>query len=189
MLSELEKLAEQYAMNVIMDGTNASDAHAYRPGMQALAEHDVYSPLMKYSKEDIRALARKLKLGTEDFASTSCLLTRFPYDTRITREMIERVKDAESYIAALGITQCRVRNHCGIARIEIHEKDLARLMAASASIVNAFIRLGFIYVTLDLQWFRSGSMDHTVEIGAAPSFNIQRARMEAQSSYEQSVNR
>lgn len=90
--------------------------------------------------------------------------------------MFERVREAESYITGLGITQCRVRNHCGIARIEIHEKDLACLMAASVSIVNAFIRLGFIYITLDLQWFRSGSMDHTVEIGDALSFNVQHAR-------------
>ncbi|MGZ4919854.1 MAG: ATP-dependent sacrificial sulfur transferase LarE, partial [Halobacteriota archaeon] len=102
------------------------------------------------------------KLKSAERPSTACLLTRFPYNTNVTREMIERVRRAESYITAFGITQCRVRDHAGIARIEILKEELGLFMTASAHITEGLIKLGFTYVTLDLQWFRSGSIDRAL---------------------------
>ncbi len=162
MFGTLQKLADYYGVSTIMDGSNASDIQAYRPGMKALAERGVYSPLIRCNKAEIRTLARALELKSAERPSTACLLTRFPYNTNVTREMIERVGRAESYITAFGITQCRVRDHAGIARIEIRKEELDSFMAASTYITEGLITLGFTYVTLDLQWFRSGSIDRTL---------------------------
>ncbi|MDD1721505.1 MAG: ATP-dependent sacrificial sulfur transferase LarE [Euryarchaeota archaeon] len=162
MLSMLQKLADHYGASAIMDGSNASDMQAYRPGMRALAERGVCSPLIRCNKDEIRTLARALKLKSAERPPTACLLTRFPYNTRVTREMIERVRRAESYITAFDITQCRVRDHGGIARIEILKEELDSFIAASVDITEGLIKLGFAYVTLDLQWFRSGSIDHAL---------------------------
>ncbi len=160
MFAALQKLAAHYALSTIMDGSNASDIQTYRPGMQALAERGICSPLIRCNKDEIRVLARALELKSAERPSKACLLTRFPYNTKVTREMIERVRRAESYIATFGITQCRVRDHAGIARIEILEEERELFVAVSTDITKALIKLGFTYVTLDLQWFRSGSVDH-----------------------------
>ncbi len=162
MFGTLQKVADYYKVNTVLDGSNASDMQAYRPGMRALAEFGVCSPLIQCNKEEIRMLARTLELRSAERPSSACLLTRFPYNMDITREMIERVRRAESYMTESGITQCRVRDHAGIARVEITREELDVFMAASARITEHLINLGFAYVTLDLQWFRSGSIDSTM---------------------------
>ncbi len=163
MFGTLRKLADYYEVNVVLDGSNASDMQAYRPGMRALVELGVRSPLIQCNKEEIRMLARTLELRSAERPSSACLLTRFPYNMDVTREMIERVRRAESYITESGVTQCRVRDHAGIARVEIVREELDMFMAASAHICEHLINLGFTYVTLDLQWFRSGSIDSTID--------------------------
>ncbi len=110
-------------------------------------------------------LARTLGLRSAERPSSACLLTRFPYNTKVTRKMVERVREAESCITGFGITQCRVRDHDGIARIEILKEELNSFAAASAHITDELIKLGFTYVTLDLQWFRSGSLDRALDAG------------------------
>ncbi len=165
MFGTLQKLADHYRVNAVMDGSNSSDMQAYRPGMDALVESGVYSPLIQYNKDEVRVLARTLKLRSAERPPTACLLTRFPYNTKITREMVERVRKAESCITGFGITQCRVRDHEGIARIEILKEELDSFIAASAHITGDLIKLGFTYVTLDLQWFRSGSIDRAFGTG------------------------
>jgi len=159
MFRSLQKLADHYKIHTVMDGSNASDMQAYRPGMKALTECRVCSPLLGYSKDEVRSLARALKLKSAEKPPATCLLTRFPYNTYITPEMIKRVRRAEACITATDITQCRVRDHRGVARIEIRKEELSSFFAASTNITEELIGLGFSYVTLDTQWLRSGSMD------------------------------
>ncbi len=160
MIDSLQELADQYGVNTIMDGSNASDMQGYRPGTEACIERGVCSPLIRCDKGKIRMLANALKLTSAERPSDACLLTRFPYNTNVTRALIERVRSAEAYITTLGITQCRVRDHAGIARIEIPTDELDTFLAAAPRITDVLTKLGFAYITLDLQWFRSGSMDH-----------------------------
>jgi uncharacterized protein (TIGR00268 family) len=161
MFSTLQSLARELALEVVIDGTTASDLEGYRPGVKALQELDVRSPLINCTKEQVIEIARMLGLTVADAPSTACLLTRFPYNTYVTHERLERVRKAEEVLQSLGIAQVRVRDHEGIARIEVERGDHSRLIEHAATVSENFIKLGFSYVTLDLQWFRSGSMDRT----------------------------
>ena len=156
MFSALQSLARELALEVVIDGTTASDLEGYRPGVKALQELDVCSPLITCTKEQVREIARRLGLMVADAPSMACLLTRFPYNTDITHERLERVRKAEEVVQSLGIAQVRVRDHEGIARIEVERGDHSRLIEHAATVSETFIKLGFSYVTLDLQWFRSG---------------------------------
>ena len=155
----LRNLADELHLKTVMDGTNASDLDGYRPGLKALQELGIVSPLMCFTKEEVRAFARKLGLSNGDAPSVACLLTSFPYGTVITAARIARVREAERALKAIGISKAKIRDHDGIARIEVDLDDSNRLIAHSSEIAATFSRLGFTYVTLDLEWYRSGSMD------------------------------
>jgi uncharacterized protein len=142
-----------------MDGTNASDLNVYRPGLKALKELDIISPLIGLSKDEVKGFARTLDLPNADAPSNACLLTSFPYGTIVTIERIERVRQAERILQAIGIARAKVRDHNGFARIEIDKEDASAIITHSSAIAEAFFKLGFAYVTLDLEWLRSGSMD------------------------------
>jgi uncharacterized protein len=161
MFSELQSLARELALKVVIDGTTASDLEEHRPGVKALQELDVYSPLINCTKDQVRKIARRLGLTVADAPSMACLLTRFPYNTVMTHERLERVRKAEEVLQSMGIAQVRVRDHEGIARIEVERGDHSRLIEHADTVSEKLIKLGFSYVTLDLQWFRSGSMDRT----------------------------
>ncbi len=152
-------LAEELCLNAVMDGTNASDFAGHRPGTKALRELGIVSPLYDIAKDDVRSLARSLGLPNADAPSAACLLTSLPYATTVTRERVERLRNAEQAVMALGIAKVKVRDHNGFARIEVDQEDADKVIAHSANIAEAFSRLGFAYVALDLEWFRSGSMD------------------------------
>jgi len=158
----LRSLAHELTLKVVMDGTIASDLEGYRPGVKALQELEVSSPLITYHIEEVKGIARELGLTVADAPSMACLLTRFPYNTSITHEMLGRVRQGGNGLPILGIAQVRVRDHEGIARIEIERENHSRLIEHAATVSEKFIKLGFSYVTLDLQWFRSGSMDRNV---------------------------
>jgi len=155
----LKSIADEKHLRVLMDGTNASDLKEYRPGIKALQEFGTVSPLSHLAKEEIRELARELGLRVANAPSAACLLTRFPYHTDVTPEKLERVRKAEAVLKSFGFAQVRVRDHDGIARIEVEKKDHARVLEQAPSLSEILRKLGFTYVTLDLQGFQSGSMD------------------------------
>jgi uncharacterized protein len=157
--STLRGLADELHLNTVMDGTNASDLNVYRPGLRALKELGIFSPLLALTKEEVRGFARTLGLPNSDTPSNACLLTSFPYGTVVTTERIERLRQAECALKAIGITKAKVRDHNNFARIEIDKEGASEIVRNSAAIVEALVKLGFAYVTLDLEWLRSGSMD------------------------------
>lgn len=164
LIRELKKVAAKNHINTIVEGTNISDLKVHRPGHRAVIEEDVYNPFVEFevTKEEIREIARKLGLSTADKPSMACLSSRFPYGQAITIEGLKRVGEAEKYLKELGFPIVRVRDHTGIARIEIMPSDMERFMGRREDIVSVFRKLGFTYITLDLMGFRSGSMDEVL---------------------------
>ena len=155
------KLKEDLGYGYVIDGTNTDDHQVYRPGLMALRDLGVVSPLNQagFSKQDVRDLAAKLNISVAKRPSAPCLLTRFPYGTKITEEKLERVESAESFVRSLGFEKFRVRDHANIARIELEVKDFDKFIEKRQDVIDKFKTLGFSYVTLDLEGFRSGSMD------------------------------
>lgn len=162
----LEK-AREAGLSVLIDGSNADDASDYRPGMRALSELGVKSPLMEagFTKRDIRTISHELGLSTWDRQSSACLASRFPYGSRITPELLERTWRAEAVLKNLGMKRFRVRNHGDLARIEIDPEDMNIFFTndkARSSVVERLKSLGFTYVALDLSGYRTGSMNEAL---------------------------
>ena len=150
----------------VLEGSNLDDDGDFRPGRRAIRELGIRSPLHEasLSKAEIRALSREMGLPTWDKPSFACLASRFPYGERLTVTALERVERAERWLREeLGLTQLRVRSHGDLARIEVPPGDIPRLAARAAEIAAAFKGLGFAYVTLDLQGYRTGSLNETLE--------------------------
>ncbi len=167
--SVLSRVASQEEMAAIVDGSNADDVGDHRPGMQAARELGVRSPLMEVgmTKEDIRTLSQSFGLPTWDKPAQACLSSRFPYGDRITPEKIAQVEKAESGLRELGFRQLRVRHHGDVARIEVPKADIARLVdeETSRQVIARMKEAGFTYVTIDLEGFRSGSMNEVLKTG------------------------
>ena len=151
----------------VLDGTNRDDADHYRPGMRAIAELGIESPLRaaELRKADIRALSKEAGLPTWSKPAFACLATRFPYGERITEEKLRMTEAAEDFLRRHGFAQYRVRMHGDLARIEVPEGDLARLFALRKETAEALRALGFRYVTMDLMGYRMGSMDEALPVG------------------------
>ena len=164
--SALSKAARASGAAVVAEGSNLDDEGDYRPGLRAIAELDVKSPLREagLTKAMIRALSRELGLDTWDKPSCACLASRFAYGERITQEGLRRVDAAEAFLHDLGFRQVRVRVHGELARVEAEPGDILRLAAPEMRAqLDAKLRaLGFAYVTLDLQGYRTGSMNETL---------------------------
>ena len=143
------------------DGTNADDTKEFRPGLRALKELDIRSPLAEagLTKKEIRELSEKEELPTWNKPSFSCLATRFPYGEELTVEKLRRTEAAENLLAELGFTQRRVRVHGNLARIEVLPAEISLLLERRDMISSRLEELGFLYTTVDLKGFRSGSMD------------------------------
>lgn len=171
LFSSLFEEAAKLGVETIADGSNLDDLGDYRPGLKALEELQVKSPLREagFTKADIRALSRELGLPTWSKQSNACLATRFPYGTEITAEKLSLVDKAESALSGMGFTQLRVRVHNDIARIEVPAEQIETLLRDEnrTSIVDALKELGFAYATLDLAGYRTGSMDE--KLGTVPS--------------------
>ena len=164
----MRELARQEGLEWLADGTNADDSHDYRPGLRALDEVGVRSPLREagIGKDEVRALARALSLPNWNKPSTPCLATRFPYGTPLTAEHLKQVARAETYLQGLGFPILRVRYHDRVARIEVPAEAFSRLLAQGRQITDKLREFGFDYASLDLIGFRSGSLNETL---AAPA--------------------
>jgi pyridinium-3,5-biscarboxylic acid mononucleotide sulfurtransferase len=158
--------AARRGIGVIVDGANVDDLGDHRPGLGAAREHDVRHPLVEagMTKADIRAASRAAGLATWDRPASPCLSSRFPYGTRITHEGLARVAAAEDALRALGFRELRVRVHDRVARIEVGVEAMPRLLDphVRGRITERLRSLGFAYVTLDLDGFRSGSLNVTL---------------------------
>jgi len=161
--SKMKEIAKKNSVKFIADGSNCDDLNEHRPGIKALRELGIRSPLQEagFSKEDIRILSKKMGLSIWSKPSNSCLVTRIPYDEKITIGKLKMIEKAEKFICDLGIKQVRVRYHQKIARIEVRESDIDLISKEKTreKIVNYLRKIGFIYITLDLQGYRTGSMD------------------------------
>ena len=158
-------LAAREGFAVVVDGTNADDSGDYRPGRKAAADHGVRSPLAEAGmiKQEIREWARELGLSVWDKPAAACLSSRIPYGSVVTREKLTRIDQAEAALKALGFRQCRVRDHGSVARIEVEAELIPRLLELRAEVSAAVREAGFGYVSLDLDGFRSGSMNETIK--------------------------
>lgn len=162
--------AERRGIATILDGANLDDLGDHRPGLEAASTHGIRHPLVEagLAKADIRAASRALGLPTWDRPASPCLSSRFPYGTRITLERLGQIGRAERVLRDLGIRELRVRWQDGAARIEVTPDDMPRVLAHRAAIVEALRGLGFTGVGLDLQGFRSGSLNEGVVPKAHP---------------------
>jgi len=160
------KHAADLGYRSVLDGSNLDDLGDYRPGRDAAKELRVCSPLLEagFNKKDIRELSRQLGLPTWDKQPFACLSSRFPYGTEITAERLQQIDRCESWLRRQGFANYRVRYHEQIARIEVAPQEISRLLDVELreQLVAEFKAAGFIYVTLDLQGYRTGSMNETL---------------------------
>ncbi len=160
--SKIAAVSAARGFKVVLDGSNADDLGDHRPGMRAAKELGIRSPLLQVSlgKQEIRYLSGKEGFSTWNKPSAACLASRIPYGDEITEDKLNKVAAAEQYLRELGVkNNLRVRCHGSIARIEVDEADLDYIMRHRAEITAALREIGFIYVTVDLHGFESGSMN------------------------------
>jgi len=160
----LRKIAQERGFPHIADGTTYSDLGDHRPGMRALKDYGIRSPLLEAQllKPEIRELSRVMGLSTWDKPAMSCLAARFPYGSVITADRLKRVDQAEEFLYSLGFTQVRVRHHEMIARIEVLPHEIPKLIGYRDEVAQRLKALGFRYVTIDLEGYRSGSMNEVL---------------------------
>jgi len=167
LFSELKSLAKKHKLNYVLDGANYEDTKDFRPGMKAAQELGVRSPLKEVGldKAGIRYLSRKLNLSTWDKASFACLASRFPYGVKINKKDLNTVDKAESFLRNLGFSQVRVRHHGRTARIELEKQQMSKILSEPLrkKIVSCFKKLGYLYVSFDLEGYRTGSMNEPLK--------------------------
>jgi len=170
LFGRLQDVATERHFPSIADGTTASDLDDFRPGMQARETFGVRSPLLEasMSKEEIRALSHQMGLPTWDKPAMACLASRFPYGTSISVDALRQIEKAEEYLFDRGYRQVRVRHHGPIARIEIMADEMVRLLEEAPAVVRRLKELGYRYVSLDLQGYRTGSMNEDRSIPLRP---------------------
>jgi pyridinium-3,5-biscarboxylic acid mononucleotide sulfurtransferase len=166
LFAKIKSIADDNGIKYIVDGSNFDDIGDFRPGMKAAREFGVISPLMeaKLTKEEIRHLSKELGLQTWDKPSFACLSSRFPYGNEINLKKLGMVEHAEQYLLDAGLRQVRVRHHGDIARIEVAPQERSRFfdLVFLDAVVARFKELGFVYVTLDIAGYRTGSMNEVL---------------------------
>lgn len=165
LFSKIKEAAEKYNIKHVIDASNADDLYDYRPGIKALKELKINSPLIdvRLGKAEIRKLSKQLKLRSWDMPSFACLASRFPYGIKITKQRLIKVEKAEEFLHSLNIKQVRVRYYNETAKIEVLKQDFQKIIKNSDKIVKYFKGLGFTYVTLDLKGYRSGSLNEVLK--------------------------
>ncbi|MCX6750309.1 MAG: ATP-dependent sacrificial sulfur transferase LarE [Candidatus Pacearchaeota archaeon] len=160
----LKKIANEIRIKYIADGVNLSDFDEHRPGIKALDEEGIIHPLVeaRIKKSDIKVMAKFLGLSNYNLPSTTCLSSRIPYGEAITIEKLKRIEEAESFILSSGFRQVRVRCHKDVVRIEVEKEEIEKAINFRKEIVRRLKEVGFKYITLDLEGYRSGSMDEVL---------------------------
>ncbi len=163
LFKKLQVIADEGGFRFIFDGSNADDINDYRPGRMAANLYKVRSPLAEcsFKKDEIRKISKELGLNSWNKPSSPCLSSRFPYGKRITKAALMRVEEAEEFLRTFGIYEVRVRSHGDTARIEVSEKDMHILINPKNRriVTERLISLGYRFVSLDLEGYRSGSMN------------------------------
>lgn len=159
--AQIKKIAAENKIFHVAEGSNIDDLDDYRPGLKAISELEIKSPLRQTElyKKEIRELSRKLNLPTWDKSSFACLASRFVYGEKITAEKLSRIECAEEFLRKKNFVQFRVRIHENLARIEILPTDFEKILQIRDEVVKTFKNYGFDYVSLDLQGYRTGSMN------------------------------
>lgn len=164
--TRLSDLAQELGCTCVVEGTNYDDRGDYRPGMRAASEIGTFAPLLdcEVTKDEVRELAAEYGLPNWAKPSGACLSSRFPYGTKITREGLDKVAAAEDYLRELGFTQLRVRHHENLARIEVLPAEMSRLFEEGLfrDVAAELKRIGYTYVTVDLNGYRTGSMNEVL---------------------------
>ncbi|MBU0547345.1 MAG: ATP-dependent sacrificial sulfur transferase LarE [Candidatus Omnitrophica bacterium] len=164
LFSKLIVIARQNKLNFVLDASNISDKKDYRPGNIAKRELKIKSPLLEagFSKKDICKISKMLGLSSWNKPPLACLASRIPYGTKITAGLLRRIDQAEAYLVNLGFRQVRLRHHNGLCRIEVEKKYINRLLRKRQAIVDKLKNLGYNYITLDLEGYRTGSLNEVI---------------------------
>jgi uncharacterized protein len=169
LFGNLNEIADKMGAQYVLDGSNADDLHDWRPGREAAKKLNVISPLAEagITKEEIREIARDLGLPNWDKPALACLASRIPYGSEITAEKLFQIAEAERLIKSLGFSQFRVRHHGEMARLEFLKEEISEVFRNGLveKISSKLKSLGFTYVTVDLQGYRSGSMNENINKG------------------------
>jgi len=172
LFGRLTAMARERGLAVVADGSNADDRADYRPGREAAPEFGIRSPLdeVGLGKAEIRELARRAGLPTWNEPASACLSSRIPYNSPVTDEKLRMIEQAEAVLLEMGFRLCRVRHHGEIARVEVAPGDLARAASPDmrAVLTSRLKAIGFRYVTLDLQGYRTGSLNEGIRLTPAP---------------------
>lgn len=161
LFGRMKEKAEELDVNTILEGTNEDDLHMYRPGLRAIQELEVISPLAAagFTKEEVRMLAKEYGLSVSTRPAMPCLATRFPYGTELSYEKLRKVELGEAFLKKMGLYNVRLRIHDMIARIETDKESFSVVLQHKEEIISYMKELGYHYITLDMEGFRSGSMD------------------------------
>ena len=160
LFSQMKKIASSTGF-VVIEGTNKTDLRDYRPGIKALRMLGIHSPFIAagIAKQDIRKLARRYGIAAWNKPAAACLASRIPYGTTITKKNLLRVERAERYLTKLGFSLVRVRDHHPLARIEVPQKDIKQILNLRKKITAYLKRLGYRYICVDLEGYRTGSLN------------------------------
>lgn len=168
LLGLISKYAKKNNFSYILDGSNYEDMNDWRPGAKAVKKWGVISPLKEAGlvKEEIRTASKELGLSTWDKPAAACLASRIPYGTKITEDLLQKISDAESVLKKLGFRQVRVRHHGNIARIELPAHDIHKILNSKIknTVIKSLKKLGYIYITLDIEGYITGSMNKTLNL-------------------------
>ena len=164
LFSRLKRIARDNKIKNVMDASNLSDKADFRPGTKAKLESGARSPLQEagLNKEDIRKLSRKMGLSFWDKPAAACLASRIPYGVAIGTALLNRIEAAEDFLSGIGFKQVRLRHHGKLCRIEVLKKEIPRIFLKSKAIVDKLKRLGYNYVTVDLEGYRTGSLNEVI---------------------------
>jgi len=160
----LKSIALKNKLNFVADASNISDKLDFRPGNAAKKELGIRSPLEEagLTKQDIRSLSKKMGLGTWDKPSSACLASRIPYGTKITPRILSRINKAEKILRGIGFKQVRLRHYNGLCRIEVLKDDIPALIARRNLVIEKLKNLGYNYITVDLEGYRTGSLNEGI---------------------------